>query len=425
VAALSGGSLVLQGALTLSAGTFLLAGSLQANSVFITDGIFAFLGGTLKTNSISSGSHLYVEGNQNLLSADAGITNDGSIQVDFGSLNITSAVSGAGSFTITHEATLDFDSSNTASVIFAEDSEGTLKIDQAFGQSHSLTFGGLVYGVTDDSNFDVTNFTFVQNQMSWSSTYLSSSNTTTVVFSNGTGGQHFTLNLAGDYHSSSWHFARDSAGTGTIFHDPPATDMALPESDATAATLATDTSGSPSADVAQTVNDALTILDQFAFQDDGQSNTQAEASAAETAALDTSANSSTDSQPSAATEDGSVESSPTSNVATNSQPETDNSTNTNTHIDTPTQTAASPAATGDAFVFAANFGNVTLTNFDPATDVIEIDHTVFADFQALLAATQDDGNGNSVITADPQDTITIKNVTVAQLIQHQGDFHFT
>jgi hypothetical protein len=429
VAALSGGSLVLQGALTLSAGTFLLAGSLQANSVYVDDGIFALLGGTLKTNSISSGSHLYVEGNQNLLLADAGITNHGSIQVDFGSLNITSAVSGAGSFTITHEATLDFDSSNTASVIFAEDSEGTLKIDQAFGQNHSLTFGGLVYGVTDDSNFDVTNFTFVQNQMSWSSTYLSSSNTTTVVFGNGTGGQHFTLNLAGDYHSSSWHFARDSAGTGTIFHDPPATDMALSDSGATAATLATDTaadtSASPSADVAQTVGDALTILDQFAFQGDSQSNTQAQASAMDTAALDTSANSSTDSQPSAATEDGSVDSSPTSNVATNSQPETDNSTNTNTHIDTPTQTAASPAATGDAFVFAANFGNVTLTNFDPATDVIEIDHTVFADFQALLAATQDDGNGNSVITADPHDTITIKNVTVAQLIQHQGDFHFT
>jgi hypothetical protein len=30
-----------------------------------------------------------------------------------------------------------------------------------------------------------------------------------------------------------------------------------------------------------------------------------------------------------------------------------------------------------------------------------------------------------VITADPNDTITIKNVTVAQLVQHQGDFHFT
>jgi hypothetical protein len=30
-----------------------------------------------------------------------------------------------------------------------------------------------------------------------------------------------------------------------------------------------------------------------------------------------------------------------------------------------------------------------------------------------------------VITAAPNDTITVKNVTVAQLVQHQGDFHFT
>jgi hypothetical protein len=48
-----------------------------------------------------------------------------------------------------------------------------------------------------------------------------------------------------------------------------------------------------------------------------------------------------------------------------------------------------------------------------------------ADFQALLAVAQDDADGNAVITANPYDTITIKNVTVTQLIQHQGDFHFT
>jgi hypothetical protein len=41
-----------------------------------------------------------------------------------------------------------------------------------------------------------------------------------------------------------------------------------------------------------------------------------------------------------------------------------------------------------------------------------------------LAATHDDGNG-AVITADAHDSITLKNVTVAQLVQHQGDFHFT
>jgi hypothetical protein len=90
--------------------------------------------------------------------------------------------------------------------------------------------------------------------------------------------------------------------------------------------------------------------------------------------------------------------------------------------------SASPAATttnGDTFVFAANFGNATVSNFHPATDVIEIDHSVFANFQALLTATHDDGHGNAVITADPHDTITIKNVTVAQLVQYHDNFHFT
>jgi hypothetical protein len=91
--------------------------------------------------------------------------------------------------------------------------------------------------------------------------------------------------------------------------------------------------------------------------------------------------------------------------------------------------SASPVATGlaggDTFVFAANFGHETITNFHPDTDVIEIDHTVFADFQALLAAAHDDRNGSAVITADPNDTVTLKNVTVAQLVHYQGDFHFT
>jgi large repetitive protein len=97
---------------------------------------------------------------------------------------------------------------------------------------------------------------------------------------------------------------------------------------------------------------------------------------------------------------------------------------------TDTAQAASTAAltaisASDTFVFAANFGHETISNFRPDTDVIEIDHTVFADVQALLAATHDDGHGNAVITADPHESITVKNVTVAQLVQHQGDFHFT
>jgi serralysin len=54
-----------------------------------------------------------------------------------------------------------------------------------------------------------------------------------------------------------------------------------------------------------------------------------------------------------------------------------------------------------------------------------IDSTIFANVTALLAATHDDGNGNAVITADANDSITLHNVTVAQLQLHQNDFHFT
>jgi VCBS repeat-containing protein len=80
---------------------------------------------------------------------------------------------------------------------------------------------------------------------------------------------------------------------------------------------------------------------------------------------------------------------------------------------------------GDTFLFAPNFGHDTITNFQPEADSIQIDHSIFPDFAALLTASHDDGHGNVVITADPNDTVTLKNVTVAQIQAYQGDFHFT
>jgi VCBS repeat-containing protein len=78
----------------------------------------------------------------------------------------------------------------------------------------------------------------------------------------------------------------------------------------------------------------------------------------------------------------------------------------------------------DVFVFAPNFGQITIANFVPATDTIEISKTMFANVQALLAATHDNSSGNAVITDAAQDTITFKGVTTAQLLAHQSDFHF-
>ena len=82
------------------------------------------------------------------------------------------------------------------------------------------------------------------------------------------------------------------------------------------------------------------------------------------------------------------------------------------------------AAGQDTFVFAPNFGQVTIAHFAPETDTIQIGKTVFANIDAPWAAIHDDSHGNAVITEAANDTITIQNVTTAQLQAHQNDFYF-
>jgi len=83
----------------------------------------------------------------------------------------------------------------------------------------------------------------------------------------------------------------------------------------------------------------------------------------------------------------------------------------------------SELAAPDTFVFAPNFGQVSLADFAPATDTLHFSKSVFADLSALVAATRDDGSGNAVITEAAHDTITLQHVTTAQLLAHQSDFH--
>ena len=75
----------------------------------------------------------------------------------------------------------------------------------------------------------------------------------------------------------------------------------------------------------------------------------------------------------------------------------------------------------DNFVFEfANVGSSTVTNFNTNTDILEL-KAPFANFQALLSATHEDGYGNSVITLDAHDTITLSGVAKAAL--NQADVH--
>ena len=75
----------------------------------------------------------------------------------------------------------------------------------------------IIYQLTPTDQIDLTSLLFVPGSMSATGSF--NGTTTSLVVSNGT--TSVTLNLGGDYSSSTWQFAKD-AGTGTIFHDPPA-----------------------------------------------------------------------------------------------------------------------------------------------------------------------------------------------------------
>jgi Ca2+-binding RTX toxin-like protein len=76
----------------------------------------------------------------------------------------------------------------------------------------------------------------------------------------------------------------------------------------------------------------------------------------------------------------------------------------------------------DTFVFNfAGVGKDTVTDFHAAADALQFSSSIFANAQAALNATQDDGHGNTVVAIDAQDTITLTAVLKAQL--HVADFH--
>ncbi|ABC89539.1 rhizobiocin/RTX toxin and hemolysin-type calcium binding protein [Rhizobium etli CFN 42] len=81
-------------------------------------------------------------------------------------------------------------------------------------------------------------------------------------------------------------------------------------------------------------------------------------------------------------------------------------------------------AAADVFVYSANWGHDTITNFvatGSAHDAISIDHGIFADWEALFAATEQSGN-DTIIIADSDNTITLRNVALSSL--QSGDFLF-
>jgi hypothetical protein len=94
----------------------------------------------------------------------------------------------------------------------------------------------------------------------------------------------------------------------------------------------------------------------------------------------------------------------------------------NTIVASAANQTLSGVAASEIFVFNfAGVGHDTVTNFHPVTDTLQFSGSIFANAQAVLNATQDDGHGNTVVALDAHDTITLSGVLKAQL--HVSDFH--
>ena len=76
----------------------------------------------------------------------------------------------------------------------------------------------------------------------------------------------------------------------------------------------------------------------------------------------------------------------------------------------------------DTFLFRPDFGANTITDFNFLNDAIQLDKSIFSSVADLLSHTTNTVNG-AVIDDTHGDTITLTNVTLEQLQQHQGDFY--
>jgi hypothetical protein len=79
----------------------------------------------------------------------------------------------------------------------------------------------------------------------------------------------------------------------------------------------------------------------------------------------------------------------------------------------------------DTFVFHAKFGANTVSGFNLLQDVLQFDKGMFTSdtVAAVLAAAQDDGHGNVVISAQAA-RLTVQDISVAGLTAHPADIRF-
>jgi hypothetical protein len=197
---------------TISGAGQLGAGQLTLinNGTIIAIGTHALVIDTGQNAVINSGT-LEATGSGGLV-VNSDVANSGLLWANGGDITINGAVAGSGSAAISGTATLEFGSASSTDVTFTADSVGTLVL----GDPGDFT--GTITGLSSNDHIDLSNISYSTASV-YSVTYSSSSNTTTLVVTDGTSAD--TINLAGNYAMNTvWNFASDGQGGTFVFESP-------------------------------------------------------------------------------------------------------------------------------------------------------------------------------------------------------------
>jgi hypothetical protein len=362
----TGGSLTLNGSLNIDAGSFsLIGGALSAASIYVgANGHFIGYGDVAAPLDNDGG---FVEAQQNL--------------------SLLAPVVGDGCFRIDNDAVLEFGGSVAGGTVRFGSENGTLKLDQPSSFNGEIAGISGCHDVIDLKGFDFSTTTAGVGD------YNEDNNTTALIVSDAN--HSVTLTLVGDLSETSWSV--DSVEGGVAVFDPPAVDttatpdgvrgtITFADSDTNPQTASVTPQGSDyvgtfTLDPLTKGNGAGSLGFHFDLGSDqinlapGETLTQSYGVSV------------TDAQ------------NPGMNV---------------------TQTVAVTigGAGNDNFVFHPGVGADTIVNFDPTHDTIEFDHFANAQtVQQLESLITSDAHGDAVIALGHHDSITVANVTAAQVQQ--------
>ncbi len=168
----------------------------------------------------SAGSTLDIDDNVTNFGVIAALAAVGSA---IATVDITGNVSGTGSLEIFNKASLEIGGSvSSGETVFFENGQSKLILDTSKQFSGLITGSSLGVQLTSNDLIDFKDLQFISGHMSETVTYDSTTNISTVVFSDGTLA-NTTILLSGNYTNDSWVFTSDGSGVtpGTLVELAP------------------------------------------------------------------------------------------------------------------------------------------------------------------------------------------------------------